>query len=174
MRQIGDVSALGFFLMSPPSLTAYGGVVRLPYTDRRSDQEGESALLIGKDGKNIDPDEVLDYIAGYTCLIDMTMRGGEYRSTRKPFDTFTPIGPWLVTPDEVRDRSDVILRTWDGSIRQDADLSALIWNVDQFLSYVSSVTELNGGCLVTTGTRPAWTRSAMATRSESRSTGLAH
>lgn len=153
MQQLGNVSALGFFLKSPSSLASHGGVVRLPYSDRRFDQEGELALLIGKDGRDLDPERAIDHIAGYTCLIDMTMRGGEDRSTRKSFDTFTPIGPHLVTPDEVGDLSDMTLRTWvNGNLRQDADISTLIWGVAQFVTYVSSVTELKTGDVVTTGT----------------------
>lgn len=153
MQQLANVSALGFFLKSPSSLAPHGGVVRLPYTDRRFDQEGELAVLIGRDGKDIAPERVIDHIAGYTCLIDMTMRGGEDRSTRKSFDTFTPIGPHLVTPDEVGDLDDVTLRTWvNGKLRQDADLSALLWDVARFVSYVSSVTALKAGDVVTTGT----------------------
>lgn len=153
MRQRGDVAALGFFLKSPSSLTAHGGVVRLPYTDRRFDQEGELAVLIGRGGSDIAPRDVPDHIAGYTCLIDMTMRGGEDRSARKSFDTFTPIGPWLVTPDEVGDLSGVTLRTWvNGVLRQDADIATLIWGVEEFVSYVSSVTALRAGDVITTGT----------------------
>ncbi|MEV1295702.1 fumarylacetoacetate hydrolase family protein [Pseudonocardia sp. NPDC049635] len=153
MQQIGNVSALGFFLMSPSSVAPHGGVVRLPYTDRRFDQEGELALLIGKDGRDIAPDRIAEHIAGYTCLIDMTMRGGEDRSTRKSFDTFTPIGPHLVTPDEVGDLGTITLRTWvNGEIRQDADIADLIWDVPRFVSYVSSVTKLLAGDVITTGT----------------------
>ena len=83
----------------------------------------------------------------------MTMRGGEDRSIRKSFDTFTPLGPCLVTPDEVGDLSDVTLRTWvNGELRQDADIASLIWGVAPFVSYVSSVTTLWAGDVVSTGT----------------------
>ena len=70
-----------------------GETVRLPYTDRRFDQEGELALVIGRTARNVAVADAVDHIAGYTCLLDMTMRGGEDRSTRKSFDTFTPVGP---------------------------------------------------------------------------------
>lgn len=153
MQQAGNVAALGFFLKSPASLAPHNGVVRLPYTDRRFDQEGELALLIGRSGSSIAPEDATDYIAGYTCLIDMTMRGGEDRSTRKSFDTFTPIGPWLVTPDEVGDAATLTLKTSvNEATRQDADISSLIWGVEQFVSYVSSVTRLEVGDVITTGT----------------------
>ncbi len=153
MKVSGDVSALGFFLKSPASVLAHDGTVRLPYTDRRFDQEGELALVIKKQARNIDPDDYAEYIAGYTCLLDITMRGGEDRSTRKSFDTFTPVGPYLVTPDEVGSLDDLTLRcSVNGMPRQDADISELIWDVPRFLSYASSVTTLEPGDIVTTGT----------------------
>lgn len=153
MKQIGHISALGFFLKSPTSVAADGSVVKLPYTDRRFDQEGELALVIGRRGRDIPEDRVGEYIAGYTCLLDITMRGGEDRSTRKSFDTFTPVGPHLVTADEVGDLADLTLRSEvDGVVRQDADISSLIWGVARFVSYVSTVTTLEPGDIITTGT----------------------
>jgi len=153
MKQVGDVSALGFFLKAPSSVLAHGGTVQLPYTDRRFDQEGELALVVKKRARNIRPEEFEEYVAGYTVLMDITMRGGEDRSTRKSFETFTPVGPELVTPDEISDLRALTLRTWvNGECRQDADISALIWDVPTFLSYVSTVMTLEPGDLVTTGT----------------------
>lgn len=153
MKQLGNVSALGFFLKSPASVAAHGSTVQLPYTDRRFDQEGELALVIGKSGRNIPVDQVEQHIAGYTCLLDLTMRGGEDRSTRKSFNTFTPVGPHLVTPDEVGDLADLSLTcAVNGTVRQDADIKDLIWGVAQFVSYVSSVTSFEVGDIVTTGT----------------------
>ncbi|MTD52543.1 fumarylacetoacetate hydrolase family protein [Amycolatopsis pithecellobii] len=153
MKVAGNVSALGFFLKSPASVLAHGGTVRLPYTDRRFDQEGELAFVIKKRARHIDPGDFLEYIAGYTCLLDITMRGGEDRSTRKSFDTFTPVGPYLVTPEEVGCLDDLTLRcSVNGILRQDADISDLIWGVPRFLSYASSVMTLEPGDIVTTGT----------------------
>jgi 2-keto-4-pentenoate hydratase/2-oxohepta-3-ene-1,7-dioic acid hydratase in catechol pathway len=153
MKQIGDVSALGFFLKSPSSVTAHGGTVSLPYTDRRFDQEGELALVVKKRARNIRPGDFEEYVAGYTCLLDITMRGGEDRSTRKSFDTFTPVGPHLVTPDEIKDLRALTLRcSVNGTLRQDADIAALIWDVPAFLAYASSVTTLEPGDIVSTGT----------------------
>lgn len=153
MKQIGNISALGFFLKAPSSVLADGGTVQIPYMDRRFDQEGELAFVVGKRARNVSAADALDYVAGYTCLLDITMRGGEDRSTRKSFDTFTPVGPFLVTPDEVGKLSDLTLQTRvNGEIRQDADIKDLIWGVPEFLSYVSSVMTLEPGDIVTTGT----------------------
>jgi 2-keto-4-pentenoate hydratase/2-oxohepta-3-ene-1,7-dioic acid hydratase in catechol pathway len=153
MKQAGDVSALGFFLKSPTSVLAHGGTIRLPYDDRRFDQEGELALVIKKRARNIPAEKFEEYIAGYTCLLDITMRGGEDRSARKSFDTFTPVGPHLVTPDEIADLRSLTLRcSVNGVLRQDADIAELIWDVPTFLSYVSTVTTLEPGDIVSTGT----------------------
>ena len=153
MKQLGDVSALGFFLKAPSSVLADGGTVQIPYSDRRFDQEGELAFVVGKRARHVSVEDALDYIAGFTCLLDITMRGGEDRSTRKSFDTFTPVGPFLVTSDEVGELSGLTLQTRvNGEIRQDADIKDLIWGVPEFLSYVSSVMTLHPGDIVTTGT----------------------
>lgn len=153
MKQAGNVSALGFFLKSPSSVIAHGGTVRLPYTDRRFDQEGELALVVRKRARGIRPEDFEEYVAGYTCLLDITMRGGEDRSARKSFDTFTPVGPHLVTPDEIEDLRALTLRcSVNGTLRQDAGIAELIWDVPAFLAYASSVTTLEPGDIVSTGT----------------------
>ncbi|MEC3853910.1 fumarylacetoacetate hydrolase family protein [Paenarthrobacter ureafaciens] len=153
MNEDAHIDALGFFLKSPTSVLAPGGTVRLPYSDRRFDQEGELALVIGKETSNVSVQDALNSIAGYTLLLDMTMRGGEDRSTRKSFDTFTPIGPYLVTPDETGPLDKLSLRCWvGGELRQDADIKDLIWGVPELISYASSVTRLLPGDVITTGT----------------------
>ena len=153
MNEDAHIDALGVFLKAPSSVIATGQTVKLPYDDRRFDQEGELAFVIGRTARNVAADNAASYIAGYTCLLDMTMRGGEDRSTRKSFDSFTPVGPYLVTSDEVGSLADLRLQTWvNGELRQDADIADLIWGVPSLLEYVSSVMTLNAGDIVTTGT----------------------
>lgn len=153
MNEDAHIDALGVFLKAPSSVLADGGTVTLPYTDRRFDQEGELACVIGRTARHVSAENALQHVAGYTCLLDMTMRGGEDRSTRKSFETFTPVGPHLVTPDEVGDLDTLRLRTWvGGDLRQDADIKDLIWGVPELVSYVSSVMTLNPGDIVSTGT----------------------
>jgi 2-keto-4-pentenoate hydratase/2-oxohepta-3-ene-1,7-dioic acid hydratase in catechol pathway len=89
MNEAGQIGSLGVFLKAPSSVIGGGGVVRLPYTDRRFDQEGELAVVIGRRTRDVTEDDALDAVFGYTNLLDMTMRGGEDRSVRKSFDTFT-------------------------------------------------------------------------------------
>lgn len=153
MNQDAHIEALGFFLKAPSSVCATASTVQLPYNDRRFDQEGELALVIGRTARHVRVEDALDHVAGYTCLLDMTMRGGEDRSTRKSFDTFTPVGPHLVTPDEVGSLQSLQLRLWvNGTLRQSAAVADLIWDVPHFLSYASSVSTLHPGDVLTTGT----------------------
>ncbi len=153
MHQLSHIDALGVFLKAPSSLIGHGGTVRLPYSNRRFDQEGELCFVIGKVARNVKVEEAEEYIFGYSVLLDITMRGGEDRSTRKSFDTFSPMGPWVVTADDVGSVDDLELRCWvNGELRQDARISDLIWGVPELLAYVSSVMTLFPGDVVSTGT----------------------
>ena len=153
MSTDAQVGALGFFLKAPSSLLDPGGTIQLPYHDRRFDQEGELALVIGRTARQVSEQDALSYVFGYTGLLDITMRGGEDRSTRKSFDTFTPMGPVLSTADEFGDPDDAELRCWvSGDLRQKASTRDLIWGVARLVSYASSVTTLYPGDVITTGT----------------------
>jgi 2-keto-4-pentenoate hydratase/2-oxohepta-3-ene-1,7-dioic acid hydratase in catechol pathway len=153
MNVDAHVSALGFFLKAPSSLLRPGGTIQLPYDDRRFDQEGELACIIGRRARSVSPAEALDHVFGYTGLMDITMRGGEDRSTRKSFQTFTPLGPWIVTADEFGAPGEVDLECWvSGEQRQKANTRDLIWDVAQLVSYASSVTTLHPGDVIATGT----------------------
>ena len=148
-----QVGALGFFLKAPSSLLDPGGTIQLPYHDRRFDQEGELALVIGRTARRVSEEDALSCVFGYTGLLDITMRGGEDRSVRKSFETFTPIGPSLVTADEFGNPDDVELRCWvSGTLRQKASTRDLIWGVARLVSYASSVTTLYPGDVISTGT----------------------
>lgn len=153
MRVDAQVGALGFFLKAPSSILGTGGTVRLPYHDRRFDQEGELGCVIGRRARQVPVDQALRHVFGYTAVLDITMRGGEDRSTRKSFETFTPIGPWLVTADEFGTPEDTDLRCWvNDELRQEANTRDLIWDVAQLVSYASWVTTLEPGDIISTGT----------------------
>ncbi|WP_028933618.1 fumarylacetoacetate hydrolase family protein [Pseudonocardia spinosispora] len=153
MEMTVDVSDLAVFLKAPSSVIPHGGVVRLPYTDRRVDQEGELAAVIGRRACNVAEADALSYVAGYTGCLDITMRGKEDRSTRKSFDTFTPLGPWLVTTDEADPADDIDLDcTVAGEHRQKTNTKNLIWGVAKLISYISSVMTLEVGDVIATGT----------------------
>lgn len=153
MNADASIGALGFFLKAPSSLLDPGGTIQLPYHDRRFDQEGELALVIGRTARRVSEQDALACVFGYTGLLDITMRGGEDRSVRKSFETFTPMGPVLVTADEFGDPGQVELRCWvSGELRQKAHTGDLIWGVARLVSYASSVTTLYPGDVISTGT----------------------
>jgi 2-keto-4-pentenoate hydratase/2-oxohepta-3-ene-1,7-dioic acid hydratase in catechol pathway len=153
MSMTVDISDLAVFLKAPSSLVAHGGTVRLPYSDRRVDQEGELAVVIGRRASNVPAAEALDHVVGYTGLLDITMRGGEDRSTRKSFDTFTPLGPWLVTSEEADAPDSIDLDcTVSGEHRQSSNTKHLIWGVAELVAYISSVMTLEVGDVIATGT----------------------
>lgn len=153
MSEVRDISSLGVFLKARSSVVGPGATVQLPYSDRRFDHEGELGVVIGRTARDLAEEEALGAVFGYTCLLDITMRGGEDRSTRKSFPTFTPTGPWIVTADELGDPGDLLLTcTVNGRVRQEARTSDLIWSVARLVSYSSSVMTLYPGDLVATGT----------------------
>jgi 2-keto-4-pentenoate hydratase/2-oxohepta-3-ene-1,7-dioic acid hydratase in catechol pathway len=153
MSETINISSLGVFLKAPSSLIGSGGVIQLPYNDRRFDQEAELAVIIGRRARTVPAGSALAYVFGYSCLLDITMRGGEDRSTRKSFDTFTPMGPYLVTADEfgAPDQADLQGKVND-DVRQSASTSELIWGVAKLIEYVSSVMTLEPGDVIATGT----------------------
>lgn len=153
MREPTTVAELGLFLKAPSSVLAPGGTVRLPYDDRRTDQEAELAVVIGREARHVAAVDAFEHVAGYTCALDITVRSTEDRSTRKSFDTFTPLGPWLVTPDEVGDPSGLRLRGWvNAELRQDASTADMIFGVPELVAYASSVMTLFVGDVLVTGT----------------------
>jgi 2-keto-4-pentenoate hydratase/2-oxohepta-3-ene-1,7-dioic acid hydratase in catechol pathway len=147
------VADLGVFLKARTSVIGPHGTVVLPYTDQRVDQEGELGVVIGKRVRGVGVAEAMHAVFGYTCLLDMSMRSTEDRSTRKSFDTFTPIGPWVVTADEVPDVAALSLRCWVGdTLRQETGLDRLIFDVPTLVAYASSVMTLEPGDIIATGT----------------------
>lgn len=147
------VDRLGFFLKSPSSIIGPNETVLLPFKDRRVDHEAEIAFVIGKEAKDVKAEDAKDHIFGYLALMDITVRGKEDRPWRKSFDTFTPIGPWIVTEDEVQNPNELQLNLWvNDEIRQSANTSDLIYDCYKFLEAASAVMTLHPGDIVTTGT----------------------
>ncbi|WDL97637.1 fumarylacetoacetate hydrolase family protein [Alicyclobacillus sp. ALC3] len=147
------IEKLGFFLKAPSSIIGPGDTILLPFRDRRTDHEAEIAFVIGRDAKDISEAEAADYIFGYFALMDITVRGKEDRPWRKSFDTFTPIGPWIVTADEMMNPNNVDLRLWvNDEVRQETNTNTMIYGCYKFLSEASKVLTLKAGDIVTTGT----------------------
>jgi len=153
MKVEHTVADLGIFLKARTSVIGPDETVVLPYTDKRFDQEAELAIIIGTRSRNLSRDEAMSAVFGYMCLFDMSMRSTEDRSTRKSFDTFTPLGPVVVTKDEIPDPSRLHMTCWvNGTVRQDTSLGDLIFDVPTLVSYASSVMTLEPGDVIATGT----------------------
>jgi 2-keto-4-pentenoate hydratase/2-oxohepta-3-ene-1,7-dioic acid hydratase in catechol pathway len=147
------VDRLGFFLKSPSSIIGPDQTVLLPFRDRRVDHEAEIAFVVGREAKDVKAEDASKYIFGYLALMDITVRGKEDRPWRKSFDTFTPIGPWIVTGDEVENPNQLQMNLWvNDEIRQSANTRDLIYDCYKFLEAASSVMTLLPGDIVTTGT----------------------
>ncbi len=149
----------GFFLKAPGSLVGAGGVILLPRgSERRFDHESELAVVIGRAGRNIARAEAMQYVFGYSCLVDATMRIEpgvleEERSMRKSFATFTPLGPYIVTADEVADPGVLHNQLWiNGELKQDANTRDMIVDVPELIELISSVLALQPGDVIATGT----------------------
>jgi 2-keto-4-pentenoate hydratase/2-oxohepta-3-ene-1,7-dioic acid hydratase in catechol pathway len=149
----------GFFMKSTASLTGPARGIELPRgSKRRFDHESELAVIIGKTAKNVRRENAMDYIFGYSCLIDVSMRivrdvAEEERVMRKSFDTFTPLGPWIVTADEVANPQQLTNELFvNGERRQNANTSDMIVGVVELIELASSVMTLYPGDVIATGT----------------------
>lgn len=143
----------GFFLIASTSVIGPGCTVELPYSDVPTHYEGELAVVIGSGGRDITIEDAWNHVYGYTCLMDITVRSTEDRSTRKSFDTFTPLGPTVVTSDEFVDAGQLDLAlTLNGEARQHSNTAKLIYGIPELIAYASSVVTLEPGDVIATGT----------------------
>lgn len=150
---VKTIDTYGLFLKANSSLVGFGEGVEIAYPDRRTDHEIELVAVVGKGGRNIARADALDHIAGYCLGLDMTLRGPEDRSLRKSLDSFTVIGPWLVTADEVADPNNLSLALdVNGEPRQQANTADLIFDVERLVEYASRHYTLLPGDIIMTGT----------------------
>jgi 2-keto-4-pentenoate hydratase/2-oxohepta-3-ene-1,7-dioic acid hydratase in catechol pathway len=148
-----SIEDFGFFLKAPSSVVGPDDGIVLPFTDRRVDHEIELAFVIGEETKDVAASEAWDRIAGYTILLDISMRGEQDRSNRKSYDSFTVIGPCVATPDEVADPQQLDLRlAVDDTVRQDANTDDMVYTCADVVQYASMGTTLEPGDVITTGT----------------------
>lgn len=151
--RINHIQRAGLFLKAPSSLVGADAGIALRKLDRRNDHEVELAVVIGKQGNNIRREDALDYVAGYCIGLDITIRGPEERSLRKSPDSYTVLGPWLVTADELPDASSLDLElSVNGETRQQANTSDLILGVAELIEFASSFYTLHPGDVIITGT----------------------
>lgn len=141
------------FIKASPSLVGAGEGVALRFLDKRNDPELELAIVIGRPCDSVSEDEALSFVAGYTIGLDMTLRDAGPPSGRKSIDTYSVLGPWLVTADELADASDLAMKlTVNGEIRQHARTSDLLFSLSQIVAHCSSFYHLQPGDVIMTGT----------------------
>ncbi len=149
------------FAKGPNSVQHPGGLIEIPrhLASEQVDYECELAVVIGRPCKNVAPEQALDYVLGYTCANDVSARdwqikrGGSQWSRGKTFDTFAPLGPALVTPDDIPNPNALRISTrLNGEVVQDSNTSDMIFDVPHIISFLSGSTTLLPGTVILTGT----------------------
>lgn len=148
------------FNKAPSCIVGPNDTVLIPRGSQKTDWEVELAIVIGKAASYVTEDEAADYIAGYCVCNDVSERsyqlerGGNWMKG-KGCPTFGPLGPWLVTPDEIAD-VDALAMTLDvnGERVQNGSTSTMIFKVPFIVSYISQFMKLEPGDVITTGTPP--------------------
>jgi 2-keto-4-pentenoate hydratase/2-oxohepta-3-ene-1,7-dioic acid hydratase in catechol pathway len=152
-RPITNIWDWGMFLKSNSSLVGAGQGVALRFIENRNDHEVELAAIIGKTGTNISAKNALDHVAGYAIGLDMTTRGKELQSFRKSSDSYSVLGPWMVTKDEIEDPNDLDLTiSVNGEQRQTSNTNQLVYNVQKCIEYTTTRYTLYPGDIIMTGT----------------------
>lgn len=151
--QVAEIQRVGLFLKANSSLVGPSAGVAIRHPDRRNDHEIELAVVIGKAGVKIPSARAWDYVAGYCIGLDMTVRGPEERSLRKSVDSYSVLGPWLVTADELADATSLDFQlTVNGEPRQKANTRDLIIGIPELIEFASSFYTLHPGDVIYTGT----------------------
>ena len=145
------------FTKPPTTVVGHGDTVNL-HRDVTSavDYEAELAVVIGKTGRDIAPEQAYDHIWGYTIVNDVTARDRQRNHKQwflgKALDTFCPMGPWITTADEL-DPANLTVKCWvNGELRQDANTSDLIFDIPTLVATISAGLTLQPGDLIATGT----------------------
>lgn len=146
-----------FFTRFADSQTAHNGPIVRPLASEKLDFEGELAVVIGRTARHVKAADAFDYVAGYSCYNDGSVRDWQKHTIQftpgKNFPSTGGFGPWLVTADEVGDPSQLSLVTrLNGSVVQQATTDDLIFDIPTLIEYCSTFTELHAGDVIITGT----------------------
>lgn len=143
----------------PSSVAAPGAIVRRPRDVCKLDLEGELAVVIRHYGLNVSEEYALDYIAGYTVMNDISARELQFdvwppqTTFAKSMDGFTPMGPWMVTADQITDPQSLTVSSWvNDELVQDGHTGDMIFSVATLISYISRTMTLEPGDIIATGT----------------------
>ena len=157
------------FFIKPSANTVIGDgdAIVMPSVARSVDWEGELAVVIGSQAKRAKPEDAIKHVAGYTIMNDVSERKLKIweRSTDRPkdewfdwlngkwCDTFAPMGPWLVTTDEIPDPHDLTISTRvNGELKQKCSTADMIFKIPELIAYISSIVTLEPGDVISTGT----------------------
>jgi len=148
------------FLKATSSISGPHDDVRIPADAVKTDWEVELAFVIGTKAKRVSEAEAMDHVAGYVICNDVSERAWQAErqgqwTKGKSHDTFAPLGPWMVTRDEITDPQDLAMRLWvNGVPRQNGSTRTMIFGVAHLVSYLSHFMTLHPGDVITTGTPP--------------------
>ena len=150
---VSNAMATGLFLKANGSLAGASEGISLRMMERQIDYEVELGVVIGRPASNVTREDALNYVAGYAVALDVTPHGREERSLRKSCATYTVLGPWLVTADEILDPGnlDVQLEV-NGERRQEGNTRQMIRDVPGLIEYAASFYTLNPGDIFLSGT----------------------
>ena len=145
------------FSKYPSTVIATGESIVLPKNSTKPDYEAELAVVIGKNGRHVKAADWEEYVFGYTILNDVSARDFQMATSQwmigKTFDTFAPMGPYLVTSDEIADAHNLnISLNINGETLQNSNTRELIFRIPQLIEYLSSVFTLEPGDVISTGT----------------------
>lgn len=146
-----------FFSKQSTCIIADGDSIHRPKVSEKLDYEGELAFVIGKRCRHVPIAQAHTVIAGYTIANDVSVRDWQIRSPTwmlgKSFDTHGPLGPWLVTTDEIPDPHNLSIKTWiDGELRQHSNTRHMLFNCYEMIAYLSQAMTLEPGDIIATGT----------------------
>jgi 2-keto-4-pentenoate hydratase/2-oxohepta-3-ene-1,7-dioic acid hydratase in catechol pathway len=153
-RQSRPPSEPDVFLKAPSTLIGPGGIIRLPAGKELVEHEAELAVLLKRGGKDIKAADAMECVLGYSAFIDVSVRepSGDL-SRKKSYDTFGPLGPCIVTADEIPDPHALSIRLWvNESLRQDGKTADMVLKISDLIEFSSKVMTLCPGDLIATGT----------------------
>lgn len=154
-QEFGETSrAPTLFVRFADSQTGHGCPILKPAITEEFDYEGELAVVIGRSGLRISPDDALDYVAGYSCYMDGSVRDWQHTwfTAGKNWRQTGSFGPWLVTRDEIPDPHDLTIRTYlNGTMVQDDNTKSMIHKIPELIAHISSFSALSPGDVIITG-----------------------
>ncbi|HSE33975.1 MAG TPA: fumarylacetoacetate hydrolase family protein [Pyrinomonadaceae bacterium] len=143
------------FLKAPSSIIASGDRIELPAQSQQVEHEGELGVVIGRRARNLAEDEdALSYVFGYTCVNDVTARDLQRKDVQftrgKSFDTFCPVGPWII--DDLDPANATVVTRVNGEVKQNGNTRDMAFSVAYLIRYISAIMTLYPGDLIATGT----------------------